>query len=92
MTVHPAGDEWLRRDSYLERSEFSTATQPEQPACQEGDQDIGLFPQVDLLGVNMQLENTGLRATIRWVTAEYHRRQAADSKKAHATGDLGDHS
>ena len=70
MPVHPAGGEWLWRDSYLESSEFGTATQPVQPAWEEGDRDFGLFPQVDLLGVNMQLEDTGLRATIRWVTAE----------------------
>jgi HEAT repeat protein len=70
MPVHPAGGEWLWRDSYLESSEFGTATQPVQPAWKKGDRDFGLFPQLDLLGVNMQLEDTGLRATIRWATAE----------------------
>jgi len=70
MPVHPAGGEWLWRDSYLESSLFGTATEPVQPAWREGDRNFGLFPQVDLIGVNMQLEDTGLRATIRWVTAE----------------------
>jgi len=68
--VHPANGEWIWRDSYLESSVFGTATQPEQPEWTEGDRSFGIFPQVDLVGVNMQLENTGLRATIRWVTAE----------------------
>ena len=70
MPVHPAEGEWLWRDSYLESSEFGTATRPVQPEWREGDRNFGLFPQVDLIGVNMQLEDTGLRATIRWVTAE----------------------
>jgi len=70
MPVHPANGQWLWRDSYLESSEFGTATQPVQPGWKEGDRDFGLFPQVDLIGVNMQLEDTGLRATIRWVAAE----------------------
>ncbi|MDH3441928.1 MAG: hypothetical protein OEM63_14310, partial [Gammaproteobacteria bacterium] len=68
--VHPANGEWLWRDSYLESSEFGTATRPVQPGWREGDRSFGLFPEVDLIGVNMQLEDTGLRATIRWVTAE----------------------
>ena len=70
MPVHPANGEWIWRDSYLESSEFGTATRPVQPEWQEGDRSFGLFPQIDLIGVNMQLEDTGLRATIRWVTAE----------------------
>jgi len=70
MPVHPAEGQWLWRDSYLESSEFGTATRPVQPEWREGDRNFGLFPQVDLIGVNMQLEDNGLRATIRWVTAE----------------------
>jgi HEAT repeat protein len=70
MPVHPANGAWIWRDSYLESSEFGTATRPVQPEWKEGDRSFGLFPQVDLIGVNMQLEDTGLRATIRWITAE----------------------
>jgi len=69
MPVHPAEGAWIWRDSYLESTEFGTATRPVQPEWQEGDRNFGLFPDVDLIGVNMQLEGTGLRATIRWVTA-----------------------
>jgi len=71
MPVHPTDGEWIWRDSYLESSEFGTAIRPVQPEWQEGDRSFGLFPQVDRIGVNMQLEDSGLRATIRWVTAEY---------------------
>jgi hypothetical protein len=41
-----------------------------QPQYLEGDRSFGLFPEVNQLGVNMQLEDTGLRATIRWEVAE----------------------
>jgi HEAT repeat protein len=70
MPVHPAGGEWVWRDSYLESSQFGTAMRPVQPEYLEGDRSFGLFPKVDLLGVNMQLEDTGLRATIRWEVAD----------------------
>ncbi len=70
MPVHPANGEWIWRDSYLESSQFGTATRPVQPEWKAGDRRFGLFPHVDLIGVNMQLEDTGLRATIRWATAE----------------------
>jgi HEAT repeat protein len=70
MPVHPAGGEWVWRDSYLESSEFGTAMRPVQPQYLEGDRSFGLFPEVNQLGVNMQLEDTGLRATIRWEVAE----------------------
>ncbi len=70
MPVHPTDGEWIWRDSYLEGSEFGTAIRPVQPEWQEGDRSFGLFPQVDRIGVNMQLEDSGLRATISWVTAE----------------------
>jgi HEAT repeat protein len=67
--LHPSQGEWLWRDSYLESSEFGTAMRPVQPEFEEGGRNFGLFPEVESIGVNMQLEDTGLRATIRWTTA-----------------------
>ncbi len=64
--VHPSRGEWLWRDSYLESTEFGTAMRPVQPAYVEGDRSFGVFPELDRIDVNMQLENTGLRATIAW--------------------------
>ena len=57
---------WSWRDSHLVSSEFGSASYPVQPPYEEGDRDFGLFPTLTLIGVNMQLEDTGLRATIRW--------------------------
>jgi len=64
--VHPSRGEWLWRDSHLESTEFGTVVRPVQPPYEEGDRDFGLFPHVDRIGVNMQLEDTGLRAIISW--------------------------
>ena len=64
--VHPSRGEWMWRDSYLESTEFGTVVRPVQPPYEEGDRDFGLFPHVDRIGVNMQLEDTGLRAIISW--------------------------
>ena len=64
--VHPWRGQWNWRESYLTSSEFGTASYPVQPPYDEGDRDFGLFPALSMLGVSMQLEDTGLRATIRW--------------------------
>ena len=66
--VHPSRGEWLWRDSFLESTEFGTAMRPVQPEFEEGDRSFGLFPEIDRIGVNMQLEDTGLRAIITWRT------------------------
>ena len=64
--VHPSRGEWLWRDSYLESTEFGTAMRPVQPDYAEGDRDFGLFPEIGQITVNMQLEDTGLRAIVSW--------------------------
>ena len=66
--VHPSRGEWMWRDSYLESTEFGTVLRPVQPPYEQGDRDFGLFPHVDRIGVNMQLEDTGLRAIISWTS------------------------
>ncbi len=64
--VHPSSGRWFWRDSYLTSSQFGTASYPVQPEFAEGDRNFGIFPDLSLLSVNMQLEDTGLRATVRW--------------------------
>ncbi len=67
--VHPSHGAWLWRDSYLESTEFGTAQRPVQPGFTEGDRDFGLFPELSRISVNMQLEDTGLRAIVSWKSA-----------------------
>ena len=64
--VHPSKGEWIWRDSYLESTEFGTVLRPVQPAYEKGDRNFGLFPEAARIGVNMQLEDTGLRAIVSW--------------------------
>ena len=64
--VHPHSGHWLWRDSVLESSEFGTALRPVQPKYVPGDRDFGVFPSLAMIGLEMQLEGTGLRARIRW--------------------------
>ena len=64
--VHPHTGRWIWRDNVLSSSEFGTAESPVQPDYTPGDRNFGLFPDLTTLSVNMQLEETGLRAKIRW--------------------------
>ena len=64
--VHPHTGRWIWRDNILSSSEFGTALSPVQPEYTPGDRNFGVFPDLTTLSVNMQLEETGLRAKIRW--------------------------
>jgi HEAT repeat protein len=64
--VHPSAGQWLWQNSHVISSEFGSASYPVQPEYESGQRDFGLFPALSMLGVNMQLEDTGLRAKVRW--------------------------
>ncbi len=64
--VHPGPGTWLWQDGELESSVLGSAVRPMQPAFQPADRNFGLFQNIDLLSVNMQLEDSGLRARVRW--------------------------
>jgi HEAT repeat protein len=64
--VHPASGQWLWENGEIRSSTFGTASRPIQPEFRPGDRDFGIFPDVDSMSVNMQLEDTGLRAHLRW--------------------------
>jgi hypothetical protein len=68
--VHPDTGQWLWRDSYLESTEFGSAFQPTQPEFRPGQKDFGLFPRLEMISVNVQLEDSGLRTRIRWRAVE----------------------
>jgi hypothetical protein len=40
-----------------------------QPGFTAGDRNFGLFPDLERIEVNMQLEDTGLRAIVTWQVA-----------------------
>jgi HEAT repeat protein len=67
--VHPASGEWLWHDGEISSSIFGKARDPVQPPYVSGERNFGLFPTLSSLSVSMQLEDTGLRARIRWRSA-----------------------
>jgi hypothetical protein len=65
--VHPASDQWLWKGGVLASALFGTPRRPQQPEYQGGSRDFGLLPSdVDSFSVNMQFEDAGLRASLRW--------------------------
>ena len=64
--VHPASGQWVWQDGEISSSAFGSAVRPIQPEFRKGDRDFGLFPEIHWMSVNMQLEDTGLRARLRW--------------------------
>jgi HEAT repeat protein len=68
--VHPGRGQWRWSNGEVSSSLFGTAENPVQPAYVPGDRDFGLFPMLRRLRVGMQLEDAGLRASIRWRLAE----------------------
>ena len=77
--VHPEVGTWLWQEGELKSSVFGSVVRSIQPPFQAGNRDFGLFRNIDLLSVNMQLEDTGLRARVRW------RRAVAESKIYHSS-------
>ena len=68
--VHPHQGRWIWKESYLESTEFGTARKPVQPEFRPGQKDFGVFPTIERISLNMQLERAGLRASIRWHTVQ----------------------
>jgi HEAT repeat protein len=68
--VHPGPGTWLWQDGELKSSVLGSPVRPMQPAFRSGDRAFGLFQKIDSLSVNMQLEDTGLRARVRWKLAD----------------------
>jgi len=66
--IHPYKGQWEWRDSQLQSTEFGTALRPVQPEFREGQMDFGVFPALEMIGINTQLESSGLRTRIRWRT------------------------
>lgn len=68
--VHPANGTWIWEQGALRSSLFGTLDHPIQPTYRPGDQSFGLIRGVDQISVNLQMEEEGLRARLRWVASE----------------------
>ena len=67
--VHPAGGNWVWENGTLSSSMFGTLERPRQPIYDPRNQAFGLIQGIGRISVNMQLEDEGLRARLRWSLA-----------------------
>jgi hypothetical protein len=63
--VHPSGGAWLWQNQQLQSSTFGSVMQQRQPSYDENSA-RGLLDQIEQLQLSMQLEDAGLRSSIRW--------------------------
>ena len=63
--VHPGKGRWLWQDGLLSSSIFGNANQQYQAEYQE-DESFGILRQIQRVQMNMQFEDDGLRAQVRW--------------------------
>ena len=68
--AHPAGGTWTSENSNLGSTVFGSLTQQQQPDHAPEDRAFGLLQDIEHLHLDMQLEDTGLRSTIRWKMAQ----------------------
>ncbi len=64
--IHPTPGQWLWTEGQLQSTRFGSVTYQKQPEHQTGDREFGLLQTIQQLSLNMQLEDSGLRASVRW--------------------------
>ncbi len=65
--VHPGPGEWMWQGGEIESTAFGNIINPRQPSHKPSDREFGLLRGLGHLSLNMQLEETGLRARLHWV-------------------------
>ncbi|HKV99951.1 MAG TPA: hypothetical protein VJN96_09005 [Vicinamibacterales bacterium] len=65
--LHPKNGAWMWKNGVLESSAYGSATHWKAPIYKPEMGDFGLFDGVSLVNLNMQFEQGGLRAVVRWI-------------------------
>jgi hypothetical protein len=63
---HPGKGQWVWADGQVRSTVYGDARHPVQPEYKPGDRPFGVLAGLDMLNVNMQFEDAGLRVTTRW--------------------------
>ena len=63
--VHPPGGTWLWESQQVQSSTFGSVLQQRQPAYDQNSA-RGLLDRIEQLRLSMQLEDAGLRSSVRW--------------------------
>jgi hypothetical protein len=64
--VHPEGGKWQWDGRHIASSQFGSIRAQKQPSYQGEDEGMGLLRNIDNIRLNMQFEDSGLRAMLRW--------------------------
>ncbi len=64
--LHPTGGAWTWSNGTIASTHFGTITHQKQPEYKEGDSAFGVLRSIEDVTLNMQFEDTGLRASCRW--------------------------
>ena len=59
------GDQWMWKDFRMTSNEYGHPARQRQPAF-DPQQPFGLMNRIDVLKLNMQFEQDGLRSSVRW--------------------------
>jgi hypothetical protein len=65
--LHPKNGAWVWKNGVLQSSTYGSATRWKAPIYKPEMGDFGLFDGVSLVNLNMQFEQGGLRAVVRWI-------------------------
>jgi len=68
--VHPGKGHWQWQDGVLSSSVFGHSGEQNQAEYLEGDDLFGILRQIERVQMNMQFEDDGLRAQVRWELRE----------------------
>ncbi|MBU1710487.1 MAG: hypothetical protein KKE17_10830 [Proteobacteria bacterium] len=64
--VHPEGGQWMWNGRHLSSSRFGDVISQKQPSYKGDTDGMGLLRNIDNVSLNMQFEDSGLRAILRW--------------------------
>ena len=64
--LHPKGGEWQWDGKHLSSSQFGNVISQKQQSYKKSNDGMGLLRNIDNLSLNMQFEDSGLRAILRW--------------------------
>lgn len=64
--AHQEGGEWQWDGTHLSSSRFGSVILQGQPSYKEDNDSTGLLHNIDNVSLNMQFEDSGLRANLRW--------------------------
>ena len=67
---HPGNGQWVWENGHVRSTVYGDSWHPVQPEYKPGDRPFGLMAGLDILNLNLQFEDAGLRVVTRWKMKE----------------------